>query len=81
VLFLMGKGNIVRDFNVRWAEGGSDSTYRLRLDPKSRPAEYDWLEVRRPGNPAHRRIDGSRRPGGQILVQFQQFQGKHGIGR
>jgi outer membrane lipoprotein carrier protein len=45
VLFLMGKGNIVRDFNVRWAEGGTDATYRLRLDPKTRQAEYDWLEI------------------------------------
>ncbi len=45
VLFLMGKGNITRDFNVRWAEGGSDTTYRLRLDPKTRQTEYDWLEI------------------------------------
>jgi outer membrane lipoprotein carrier protein len=45
VLFLMGKGNIVRDFNVRWADGGSDTAYRLRLDPKTRQAEYDWLEI------------------------------------
>lgn len=45
VLFLMGKGDIVRDFNVRWAEGGTDTTYRLRLDPRKRQAEYDWLEV------------------------------------
>ena len=45
VLFLMGKGDIVRDFNVKWAEGGTVNTYRLRLDPKTRQAEYDWLEV------------------------------------
>jgi outer membrane lipoprotein carrier protein len=45
VLFLMGKGDIVRDFSVRWADGGSDTTYRLRLDPKTRQAEYDWLEI------------------------------------
>jgi outer membrane lipoprotein carrier protein len=45
VLFLMGKGDIVRDFNVRWADGGSDTAYRLRLDPKTRQAEYDWLEI------------------------------------
>src|SRR5918994_263533 len=25
VLFLMGKGNITRDFNVRWADGDSDT--------------------------------------------------------
>ena len=45
VLFLMGKGDIVRDFNVRWADGGLDTTYRLRLDPKTRQADYDWLEI------------------------------------
>ena len=45
VLFLMGKGDITRDFNVRWADGGTDTTYRLRLDPKTRQAEYDWLEI------------------------------------
>jgi outer membrane lipoprotein carrier protein len=45
VLFLMGKGNIVRDFNIRWADGGSDTAYRLRLDPKTLQAEYDWLEI------------------------------------
>jgi outer membrane lipoprotein carrier protein len=45
VLFLMGKGDIVRDFTVRWAEGGMEGPYRLRLEPKKRQAEYDWLEV------------------------------------
>jgi outer membrane lipoprotein-sorting protein len=45
VLFLMGKGNITRDFNVRWSNTGTDGPYRLRLDPKARQAEYDWLEV------------------------------------
>jgi outer membrane lipoprotein carrier protein len=45
ILFLMGKGNIVRDFTVRWAEGGGDAVYRLRLDPRTRQAEYDWLEL------------------------------------
>ena len=82
VLFLMGKGNITRDFNVRWAEGGSDTTYRLRLDPKTRQTEYRLARNhRRPRVPAHRRIDGGRRPGGQILVHFQQCQGKRGTGR
>ena len=82
VLFLMGKGNITRDFTVRWADGGPDTSYRLRLDPKTRQAEYRLARNhRRPRVPAHRRIDGGRRPGGQILVHFQQFQGKRGTGR
>jgi outer membrane lipoprotein carrier protein len=45
VLFLMGKGDIIRDFTVRWLETGAAGPYRLRLDPKKRQAEYDWLEV------------------------------------
>jgi outer membrane lipoprotein-sorting protein len=45
VLFLLGKGDIVGDFSVRYAEGGGPDTYVLRLDPRQRQAEYDWLEV------------------------------------
>lgn len=45
VLFLMGKGDIIRDFTVRWLDPAADGPYRLRLDPKKRQAEYDWLEV------------------------------------
>lgn len=46
VMFLMGKGDITRDFNVRWSDGNTgEGPYRLRLDPKTRQTEYDWLEV------------------------------------
>jgi outer membrane lipoprotein carrier protein len=51
VLFLMGKGNLTRDFNVSYAAGspaapdGPPDTYTLRLDPRIRQAEYDWLEI------------------------------------
>lgn len=45
VLFLMGKGNLTRDFDVRYGEGGTPDTYVLRLDPRIRQAEYDWLQV------------------------------------
>jgi outer membrane lipoprotein carrier protein len=43
VLFLMGKGNLTRDYKVSYAEGGTADSYVLRLDPKIRDAEYDWL--------------------------------------
>jgi outer membrane lipoprotein carrier protein len=45
VLFLMGKGSISRDFNVQYGRGGGEDTYVLRLDPRMRQADYDWLEV------------------------------------
>jgi outer membrane lipoprotein carrier protein len=43
VLFLAGKGNVARDFTASYAPGGSDDTWALRLDPKSRQRDYDWL--------------------------------------
>jgi outer membrane lipoprotein-sorting protein len=46
ILFLLGKGDVIRDFNVRFGESRQDdSIYVLRLDPRVRQAEYDWLQV------------------------------------
>jgi outer membrane lipoprotein carrier protein len=45
VLFLMGKGDVTRDFTVRYADGGAEDIYLLRLDPRTRQAEYDWLQI------------------------------------
>jgi outer membrane lipoprotein carrier protein len=45
VMFLMGKGDLTRDFKVRHGEGGTEDTYVLRLDPHTRQAEYDWLQI------------------------------------
>jgi outer membrane lipoprotein carrier protein len=45
MLFLMGKGDVTRDFTVRYGEGGGEDTYVLRLDPHTRQAEYDWLQI------------------------------------
>jgi outer membrane lipoprotein carrier protein len=45
VLFLMGRGNLTRDFTVSYGQGGTADTYVLRLDPKTRQAEYDWLQL------------------------------------
>jgi outer membrane lipoprotein-sorting protein len=45
VLFLMGKGDITRDFTVKYADSPVEGAYVLRLDPRSRQAEYDWLQV------------------------------------
>ena len=45
VLFLMGKGNLTRDFTVSFGQSGNDKIYVLRLQPKTRQAEYDWLQL------------------------------------
>jgi outer membrane lipoprotein carrier protein len=45
VLFLAGRGNLTRDFNVSFATGSDAATWTLRLDPKQPQPEYDWLEI------------------------------------
>jgi outer membrane lipoprotein carrier protein len=45
-LFLTGRGDIMRDFTVSFAEGAADGEWRLRLQPKRPQPEYDWLELR-----------------------------------
>ena len=78
VLFLMGKGNLTRDFTVSYAEGAADTTYVLRLEPKTRQAEYDWLQVDgRPQVAADPRADGRRPAGRTVDVPVHELQGKH----
>ena len=47
VLFLAGKGNLTRDFTVSstTVEGAPPGTTALRLVPKRREQEYDWLAL------------------------------------
>jgi outer membrane lipoprotein carrier protein len=45
-LFLLGRGNLTRDFSASFEDGGGDEdTYVLRLVPKREQADYDWLEM------------------------------------
>lgn len=49
VLFLAGKGSLIRDFDVSYADpkltaaAGVPSSDALKLVPKQRQSEYDWL--------------------------------------
>jgi outer membrane lipoprotein carrier protein len=43
VLFLAGKGNLTRDFTVSYVDGGAADTWTLRLDPRRKQRDYDWL--------------------------------------
>ena len=45
VLFLVGKGNLTRDFTVTYAEGGGADTYALRLQPRLPERDYEWLQI------------------------------------
>lgn len=45
VLFLAGKGNLSRDFDVSYAESGAADRIALRLNPRRKQRDYDWLMV------------------------------------
>lgn len=47
VLFLAGKGNIQRDFDVQAASvpGAPDNSAALKMTPKRTEREYEWLEL------------------------------------
>ncbi len=82
VLFLVGKGNLTRDFRVSLTDKGDAGTWALRLDPKEPQAEYDWLEItRRPGHARASVPDGCRETGRAFDLPFHEFQGKRRTGR
>lgn len=45
VLFLVGKGNLTRDFSVSFLDQSEPGTHGLRLQPKLPERDYDWLEI------------------------------------
>jgi outer membrane lipoprotein carrier protein len=44
-LFLTGRGNLTRDFNVSFLPNAAADTYALKLEPKRRQTDFDWLEL------------------------------------
>ncbi|MGH9372797.1 MAG: outer membrane lipoprotein chaperone LolA [Vicinamibacterales bacterium] len=80
VMFLMGKGDVTRDFTVRYADGGSPDTYVLRLDPRSRQAEYDWLEIVADRNTLQiRSLTAGDAQGGRSTFAFTNFKENPGL--
>ena len=46
VLFLAGKGDLTRDFTVSYASSDeTPDTWALRLDPRRKQRDYDWLVI------------------------------------
>ncbi len=80
VLFLVGKGNLTRDFTVSYADGGGPDTYALRLQPKLPERDYDWLQivvVRR--TLQIRSLSAADSQGGRSTFQFSNFKENVGL--
>lgn len=80
VLFLAGKGDLTRDFNVSHATGATANAYKLRLDPKQPERDYEWLEVMvDKGTYRIVALQAADRQGGQSTFLFTNFKENIGL--
>ena len=80
VLFLVGKGDLTRDFNVSFAPKAPEGTHALRLDPKLPERDYDWLRIVVDRNSLQiRELTAADRQGGQSTFLFSNFKENVGI--
>lgn len=80
VLFLAGKGNLVRDFKVSYAQGTADGTLSLRLDPKQKQRDYDWLVLGVDANTLQiRSLTAADQQGGTSTFQFTSYRENTGL--
>jgi len=79
VLFLAGKGNITRDFSVSYTDAPQGSL-ALRLDPKQKQRDYDWLIVTvERGSLQIRGLTAADQQGGRSTFQFTSYRENTGI--
>jgi outer membrane lipoprotein carrier protein len=80
VLFLVGKGNLTRDFNVSFIGEAPAGTHSLRLDPKLPERDYDWLQIVVDQRSLQiRSLTAADRQGGQSTFQLSNFKENVGI--
>jgi outer membrane lipoprotein carrier protein len=74
VLFLAGKGNLVRDFKISYAEPAPEGTLALRLDPKQKQNDYDWLVLGVDAKTMQiRSLTAADQQGGRSTFQFSNY--------
>jgi outer membrane lipoprotein carrier protein len=80
VLFLAGRGNLARDFKVSYADGAPDGTLLLRLDPKQKQRDYDWLVLGVDAKTLQiRSLTAADQQGGRSTFQFTNYRENTGL--
>ncbi len=80
ILFLAGKGNLLRDFEVSYAEAPSTDTVALRLDPRKKQRDYDWLIVAVDKTSMQiRQLTAADQQGGHSTFQFSNYRENTGL--
>jgi outer membrane lipoprotein carrier protein len=80
VLFLAGKGNLPRDFDVSYVETTIPGAVALRLDPRQKQRDYDWLVVTVDEKTMQiRALTASDQQGGRSTFAFTNYRENTGI--
>lgn len=80
VLFLAGKGNLVRDFKISYADPAPEGTLTLRLDPKQKQNDYDWLVLGVDAKTMQiRSLTAADQQGGRSTFQFSNYRENTGL--
>lgn len=80
VLFLVGKGNLTRDFNVSFLPNAPAGMYGLRLEPKLPERDYDWLQLTVDQKTMQiRTLTAGDRQGGQSTFIFSKLKENVGL--
>ena len=80
VLFLVGKGNLARDFTVTFVPGAAADTYGLRLQPRLPERDYDWLQIVVDRRTLQiRSLSAAESQGGRSTFQFSNFKENVGL--
>lgn len=80
MLFLAGKGNLLRDFDVSYVEAPSADTVALRLDPRRKQRDYDWLIVAADKTSMQiRQLTAADQQGGRSTFQFSHYRENTGL--
>jgi outer membrane lipoprotein carrier protein len=80
VLFLVGKGNLTRDFTVTFVPGAGADTYGLRLQPRLPERDYDWLQIVVDRRTLQiRSLSAAESQGGRSTFQFSNFKENVGL--
>ena len=80
VLFLAGKGNLPRDFKVSYVDGAPEGTWALRLDPKQKQNDYDWLVLGVDAKTLQiQSLTAADQQGGRSTFQFSNYRENTGL--
>ena len=80
VLFLAGKGNLVRDFDVTFADPPSADRVALRLNPRQKQRDYDWLVITVDRATMQiRALTAADQQGGRSTFQFTNYRENTGL--